>query len=177
MAERATESKKMRCMDGKQRGYGIHFFLIICLLMILCIYCKISSDVGRKAYNELTTWLGNYKFDECCVGDDGFFMAMSYDLEIYQEGDKYYGYLEIVGQTTWITAKVDVCGNSEKIDIVFLENLSKESDFDFNYENLEGVLFRLERVDEKIITYWGSISPLMLENEKPGEYFKKESMP
>ena len=153
------------------RKYKIKFIFVLACFLLGLVMVKIYADIRVR---ELLPWLGKYHFEEIFVGENDFFMLMNYNLEIYQEGTDFYGKLEIIGQTTWITAKVNVQGDSERIDLVFVENLVNETGDVWDYD-YEGVLLSLEREGEKIITYWGDCSPMLFENEKPGEYFEKIS--
>lgn len=148
----------------------IYIIILAGLLSGFLASIKIVADTREKG---LSTWLGKYSFDECCGGDDDNpFMMMHHELEIYKKGSTYYGRIEVVGQTTWIVAKAVICGDAEQIDVVFLENLMNELGFITDYK-FEDVFLSLKRMDGKIYTYWGEMSPLLLENEVPGVYLEK----
>ena len=143
--------------------------LVILLGVLFLGFGAVSMNLTEE--NDLDQWIGHYRFEECYNDESGLFMVMDYELEIYKDEGKCYGNLEIIGQLTWVTARVEVRGNSEQIALVFLENLQNEHGETREY-HLDGVLFRLRQEDGRIETYWENIQPAFTGNISWGEYFK-----
>lgn len=120
----------------------------------------------------LSTWVGEYEFEESTSGPPP--MGMSYEIEIYEEEERYFAEIEIMGQTTMASAKAEVDGDENEIRLLFREYLP---DHVIGLKCDKGdVVLRFVRQDEELYTYWGEIQPLLYENEESGRaYFVKEA--
>ena len=132
----------------------------------------------EKKKNMLDEWIGTYKFLESArhAAAPDLFDFWSYSIEIYREQREYYAALDFTGHLLWIEGRAKVCGNEERIDLIFeqysLGYVSSTAYFD------EGdLLLSFEKEGEKLLTFWGEMKPALLQNESDGNiYFIKESL-
>lgn len=144
--------------------------VIICafVFQIIIILTLTNASDNRES---LDLWIGNYKFSE--VSGEPI-MVMDYEIDIYQEDGKYFADIYQDGQTTMVRVRARVYGNEEWISMVFEEYLPDHS-IGLNCEG-ESVLLSFRSDNENICTYWGSIEPMLYDNESSGGvYFEKSN--
>ena len=80
-----------------------------------------QSQKEEKEQSALEEWIGTYKFLESTphAAASDFFDTWSYSIEIYREKGEYYAALEFNGHMLWIEGRAKVCGNEERIDLIF----------------------------------------------------------
>jgi hypothetical protein len=112
-----------------------------------------------KAQQLAINWAGKYHYDEEPVkANAGYAMVMEWDLTIIKNGHRYTGTIEINGQQTYIKALTDIVEDKDGIRIVFNRLL------DGIGNNKKGdVLFLLRRKDNKLVTQWASLTPILAE--------------
>lgn len=159
-------------MAKKKLPVYLGVLVVICILLFafrktVAISNKTSAtaDLPMEESSPLATWLGEYSFAEYAPPDQNIF----YSLTIYCEGDYFFGRFSIDGFQTMERLLAEVSGDADSIDLKFLrylpDNVSeiyKEGD----------ILLTLEKTGGKLITTWGKITPLLLDNREPGEYFQ-----
>lgn len=132
-----------------------------------------STRIGSFQTTEnLDSWIGTYTFDEVYAEEGYAPMFMDYDVKIYKEDEQYYADVVINGHMTAIDVKAQVYGDDEWISLVLRE---------YNSDHITGlsymentIMFSMRREEEQIYTYWGVLTPLLLENSESGKiYFEK----
>lgn len=121
-----------------------------------------------KEVSTLETWVGEYSFSEYAPPNQNMF----YSITIYYEDNNYFAKISIDGFQTLERLLAKVSGDTNSIKLEFLEYLP---DNIFEPYKQGEVLLSLEKRNFKLITHWGGIQPLVLKNEKEGEYFKLDS--
>lgn len=157
-----------------KKNLPVYLGVLVVISTLLFTFCKtvaISNKTSAPASllmeesSPLATWLGEYSFAEYAPPGQNMF----YSLTIYCEGDDFFGQLSIDGFQTMKRLLVKVSGDAGSIDLKFLRYLP---------DNISGIykegdiLLTLEKTGGKLITTWGKIKPLLLENQAPGEYFR-----
>lgn len=117
----------------------------------------------------LKSWIGDYTFSEHVPPDEN----MYYTISIHKEDNGYYADISIDGFQTMERLRAKVLGNETSIKLVFSKYLP---------DNLRDIykegetLLSLEKGDTNLLTTWGGIQPLILDNyESNKEYFQKEN--
>lgn len=147
-----------------------------CLLLLsVCIMVTGCSNqintVDSNEVNELDEWIGKYNFQEAYNVKENAPLIMNYEITIYKENGNYYANVEIVGQTTWIDIKAEIFGSDKWISMVYLEDLS---DIAAGKNYMNEVLLSFKKEENIIYTYWGGISPMLIENDVSGQiYFQR----
>ena len=137
-----------------------------------------QSQKEEKEQSALEEWIGTYKFLESTphAAASDFFDTWSYSIEIYREKGEYYAALEFNGHMLWIEGRAKVCGNEERIDLIF-EQYSPGDVSSTAYFDEGDLLLSFEKEGEKLFTFWGEMKPALLQNESDGNiYFIKESL-
>ena len=136
-----------------------------------------QSQKEEKEQSALEEWIGTYKFLESTphAAASDFFDTWSYSIEIYREKGEYYAALEFNGHMLWIEGRAKVCGNEERIDLIF-EQYSPGDVSSTAYFDEGDLLLSFEKEGEKLLTVWGEMKPALLQNEPDGNiYFVKKS--
>ena len=146
-------------------------FIMVCTMLSGCMSRADRSSLSGN--EELSAWVGKYTFGEEFFEPDFAPMIMDYKVTIYNQKDDYFANIEIVGQTTEVSVKAKLHGDSERISLIFIEFLPNHviglscSD--------DSILLSFERNATSIYTYWGEIEPMLYENQDSGKvYFEKE---
>lgn len=125
---------------------------------------KMEDDETIK--DDMDSWIGKYEFGES-VNEPGFApMVMVYDINIYKENNQYYADVEINGHMTGINLRAKLYGNNEWVSLVINEYYPEHITGLSGMEN--SVILSLRRQGEEIYTYWGVMTPLMMENAASG---------
>ena len=152
------------------------YFIILTVAVFLAV-SLIQSKMSSKSIDStirvnptaketsLETWVGAYSFSEYAPPDQNMF----YSITIYYKEYNYFAKICIDGFQTLERLLAKVSGDTNSIKLEFLKYLP-DNMFE-SYKQGE-VLLSLEKRGSKLITHWGKIQPLVLENEKAGEYFK-----
>ena len=129
------------------------------------------QDIENEEKVNLDNWIGKYTFTEAYNEDGDAPMVMCYDIDIYKEGNQYYGDVVVNGHMTAINLKTKLYGNDEWISLVIDE---------YNPEHITGlskmentVLLSLGKQGENIYTYWGVLCPLGENLSYSGIYLEK----
>lgn len=144
-------------------------YIFACVtIMILFSGCSENKQVKPSSDNVyLDTWLGDYEFYEFAPPDEN----MYYMINLYKENGEYYAEINIDGFQTNRRIKATVQSKKESIDIVFDAYLP---DNDYEDLNKGDILLNFKQENSEILTNWGKIQPLLLENEVSGKvYFTK----
>lgn len=94
---------------------------------------------------------------------------MFYSIDIYREDGNCYAKIGIDGFQTLVRLLAKVSGDLYSIQLAFLKYLP---DNVFEPYKTGDILLGFEKESSKLITNWGEIQPLIIENGKPGEYFR-----
>lgn len=116
----------------------------------------------------LESWTGEYSFSEFCPPNQNMFFSIT----IYRENSHYLAKISVDGFQTLKRLSANVVGDENSIRLEFLEYLPENI---YEIYNKGDILLEFKRENSKLITVWGKIGPLLIENDKPGVYFKKES--
>lgn len=129
---------------------------------------NLNPNQSEKTSPVLKTWSGKYTFFE----QADILQNMHYSISIYKKGNTYLAEIYINGFQTLERDLTKVVGDEKSIKLEFLKYLP-----DNRYESYKkgDILLSFERKGSKLITKWGKIKPLLVENYKPGEYFKLET--
>lgn len=123
----------------------------------------------------LDYWVGEYEFSESV--SDPVPMVMNYRMKIFCEDGEYYADIEIDGQLTLarMRAEPGLESGGDRIELQLKEYLPDHVSGGTNAKEGE-ILLTLERKNNRILTVWGAITPMLYENEKSGKvYFVKKS--
>ena len=143
-------------------------FVILLILIIITLSSCTNS-------NQFESWSGDYEFSEWTPPaiEDCPNLTLFYTIHIYEEPScKYYADIIIDGWMTMARWKTVVQGDSKSIDLLFdsylIDNMTvgkyKKGD----------ILLKLRKDGDKILTYWGELEPMVIDNQKSGEvYFVK----
>lgn len=139
----------------------IYFSLMVILVALLANFSYCQS---RDSEN-LDGWIGKYVYVEKPVKrfSGHHDMIMAWDLAITKTGDHYQALLNINGHLTFIEYLTDIDGSSNSINIKF----NKQTDGPkYPYGNpVKGErLFTIKRIDGKLVTIWGKLTPRLLQN-------------
>lgn len=126
---------------------------------------SMTNNTTREP-SELDTWVGNYSFSEYAPPNQNMF----YSITIYFEGNDCFAEISINGFQTLERLLAKVSGDSNSIRFEFLKYLP---DNVFEPYQEGNVLLIFEREESKLITYWGEIGPLLIDNRRAGEYFEQ----
>jgi hypothetical protein len=164
-------------------------YLVVCVVLLFCGGCfpnhSITNNetdllnnselqeepVESSVYetdNSMSHWVGQYRFSEFQPPN----MNMVYRLNIYYENEGYWADLEMDGWMVMARIKAKVQGSYERISIVFDQYTPENPSPSFCRAN--DVLFNLEIRDGEIITIWGVIPALKLENRVAQVCFTKD---
>lgn len=161
------------CYGGILKG----IFLFAFILFAGCGKNGETQQINdsRDADLPLEEWLGTYSFVESAPETESPGMFMSYTILIYKEGDSVCAEVSIDGQTTMAHAKAKIYGSDSWISLVFDEYYPDHTVGGFMNDG-HSVLISFRKEGADILTYWGTIVPMLYENEASGEmYFKKET--
>lgn len=139
----------------------VPFSLVIMLVALLANFSYSQSRDGEN----LDSWIGKYEYVEQPISNaSGIYdIIMGWELVITKTGDHYKALLNINGHLTFIEYLTDIDGSSNSINIKF----NKQTDGPiYPYDNpVKGErLFTLKRVDGKLVTTWGKLTPRLLQN-------------
>ena len=154
-----------------------YFKLIFCPIIISLMFLgcskavddtlKFDDSIINTDRNANSTWEGKYEFFEHADPD----INMEYTISVCKESESYFANISIDGFQTAIRAKSKVIGNQDSIDLIFEVYLPDNMNERFEKDD---VILNLKRVDSKISTYWGKLTPVLYENMDSGKiYFEK----
>jgi len=137
--------------------------ILIGIVMTLVNGCK--SD-------DLLSWIGEYDFDEMSPSaiEENVNLAWSYTIQIYEEKDGLFADINVDGFQRMERIHSKIFKDNGKINLVFDSYLPDNM---FEQYKQGDVLLSLERTDSDIITIWGEMKPMVLENLNSGVYFQK----
>lgn len=97
-------------------------------------------------------------------------MIWLYEINIYEKSENIFADIKIDGFQTQKRIRAKVVESDNKLNFIFSSYLP-----DNVYEIYkEGeVLFTFEKKEAEIITIWGEMSPMVLDNNDHGVYFRK----
>lgn len=162
-----------RCYRGLLKGVLLFAFIFL-------LGCGKNGETqyvndSQNATSLLEEWIGTYRFVESTPESESPGMFMNYIILIYKEGDSICAEISIDGQTTMAHAKAKIYGSDSWISLVFDEYYSDHTIGGFTNDG-HSVLISFRKEGTDILTYWGTIVPMLYENEVSGEiYFKKEA--
>lgn len=144
-------------------------FLLVNFIQPKIMFKNIDStnslaNLPMKEASSLETWVGEYSFSEYAPPDQNMF----YSITIYYKDNNYFAKISIDGFQTLERLLAKVSGDVNFIKLKFQEYLP---DNVFESYKKGDILISFEKRDSKLITNWGKIQPLLLENYKAGEYF------
>lgn len=152
---------------SKRKKRSFYLFIFLITLSIYIIGCQFKKN------KSMDTWVGEYKFSECDSQIDAVTMIMDYNISIYEEKQKYYADIVVIGQTTNTAIKAEVEGDEKEISLVFQSYLP-EHVIGVNAEQGD-VLLRLRQENSDLYTYWEKLTPMLYKNEVSGNiYFTRE---
>lgn len=124
-----------------------------------------------SSLSNLDSWIGVYEFEETALSDiGGSIQYMEYSVKIYKDNDNYFAGVTIDGFQTMYRIKAEIKGDESSIDVVLLEYLPDS----MTCIDIGSVLFSFEREDSKLLTCWGEIKPILIQNEESRKvYFHK----
>lgn len=119
--------------------------------------------------DDMDSWLGRYEFEEWVNEEGSAPMFMAYDINIYKENNQYYADVEVNGQMTGINLRAKLYGNNEWVSLVINEYYPEHVTGLSRMEN--SVFISLRRQGDEVLTYWGTMIPLIIENEESGNVY------
>lgn len=136
--------------------FGV-FTIVVCISCLLFFY-----------NNRPVSWVGSYTFYEFAPPNQN----MRYLITIEKEDDSF-AYIEIDGFQTLMRIKAKVLTNDNEIMLEFCEHYFDEKGNTSMWEVYAkgDILLTLKEQDDMLLTEWGKIQPLLIANEKPGQYF------
>ena len=149
----------------------IAFYLTCIVIVFLLAGC--SSQVGN---DDLVIWIGEYGLFESTphVNPDAPDMFWVYTIDIFKESDDYFANVYVDGFQTMKRIKAKVLGNSENIDLIFEEYLPEDQHY-MDIIDKGDKLLGFKRNNTDILTEWGTLKPMLSENEIPDKvYFTKK---
>jgi len=144
-------------MDTKKRNIMISMCMILFMLLGYALYKNIARD-------DLFKWLGWYEFSEYCPPN----MNMFYSVNIIKEKRQYTAHIYIDGFQTMTRIKADVKGGEKSIQLLFKEYLD---DNVYSITNEKNVLLSFLLDGSEILTVWGEITPMVLDNNRIDKFF------
>ena len=145
------------------------FWLVTFVLGILFLSFMLIKKNNHNSI--LGPWVGKYTFYEFASPNQN----MEYLITIYED-DGLYAYIKIDGFHTLKRLKTKVWSNGNEVMFEFYQYYTdEEGNSTINESCSEGdILFKLKKENGALITEWGSIRPMLTENEDPGQYFENE---
>lgn len=122
------------------------------------------ASLPEEEFSSLATWLGEYSFSEYAPPNQNMF----YSITVYCEGNNFFAQFSIDGFQRLERLLAKVSGDANSIEFEFLKYLP-DNMLEIYEEG--DVLLTLQKIDSKLITFWGKLQPLLLENRETGEYF------
>jgi Family of unknown function (DUF5991) len=134
--------------------------IFLFFLIILCIFSFIQKSAAQQP-----NWAGKYLYEEEPLKNAGGGpMIMEWQFAITSKANKLQGLLDVSGQTTFFQYLTDIVNTPTGINVVFV----KQTDGPVypNSQPKKGdILFTLSKKGNKIITVWGTLSPML--TDKP----------
>lgn len=156
---------------------SVYLGLLLLCVIVFMVYIAlkmpfINSDQANTApsqpeeeFSSLKTWIGEYSFSEYAPPNQNMF----YLVTIHGERNNVFAQFSIDGfqRSERLTAKVS--GDASSVDFEFLHYLPGNT-----WEPYEkgDILLSFKKSGSKLITSWGKLQPLLLENQEAGEYFQ-----
>ena len=145
-------------------------FITVIFLVTFTHCSSAQEDVLESTNDYVHPWVGEYDFFEFIASPVGSDLSMGYRITIYEERGVYYAEVIIDGFQTMLRARALVQGNHDSVDLIFNSYLPDNLSERFNQGD---ILLTFERTGVEVITKWGSIQPLIPDNEKPGLHFTR----
>lgn len=126
----------------------------------------------RPFHNDKSeSWIGNYSFYEFAPPNQN----MEYEITIYEDNGLY-ARVRIDGFSTMERITAKVWSHADEIRLTFYDYYVDEDGNSSIYEKFEEgfALLEMRKEDGVIITEWALIEPLLIENQKAGQYFTKD---
>ena len=139
------------------------------LVAAACLVLSSCAPNPELPDDYLKSWAGEYSFFEFQHGEIGSPHMLDYLIDINKYSGSYYATVTIDGWQTMIRARAIVQGDSESIELIF------DSFFPDNMHERfsEGdILLTFTRQGDEIITAWGRLQPMIIDNEKTGIHFE-----
>jgi len=140
---------------------------LMLIVVILLSACKSIID-NQGNDNIPNSWVGDYSFFEYSPPDS----FMSYSISICEE-EGLYSYISIDGWMTLERLRAKILSDNNNIYFEFDDYYIDEESAYNSYEIYEkgDILLGFEKIDDNIITIWGKIQPMIIENKISGQYF------
>ena len=138
-------------------------------MRVLKILVSIVLTISCTSPNEINNWVGKYEYNEKPVKAlAGYNMVMLWTIEIKQEKENYVALIEVNGQQTYMLIQATVNGDKNKVKLIFDKGIEG-----VGYENFKkgDSLIELHVENEKIITKWNKLTPMLVENFKNDTVF------
>jgi len=120
------------------------------------------------------SWIGQYGFFEYAPGVAGSPLMMGYTINIYERENRLYAYIVIDGRMTLTRVRTWILCDENEISLMFDECMYEDMDGTRYYRSGKKPLLTFQRQGDTLITVWGTIHPMLYENEPPGIYFEFE---
>jgi hypothetical protein len=122
----------------------------------------------------LDNWVGIYIFSEFARGEVGSNHMMSYEINIFPSVDDIcFAHIRMDGWMTHIRTLARLEGDHNEIKLIFESRLPLFGKPMLKSDDEEEVLLTFRMRGDELLTEWGSIIPMMLDNNTPGIYFEK----
>ncbi|MCK9478431.1 MAG: DUF5991 domain-containing protein [Firmicutes bacterium] len=158
--------------------------LIICLILVFCICAIIVSCLKLGSYKKtincdmlkdednvsgtttsnLDSWINIYGFEEFCPPN----LFMYYSIDLKKDSHGYYAIIYIDGFQTLKRLRANVLGDKNKIEFVFEKYLPDNM---FELYKPGDILLRFEKEEDRLITHWNKLEPMIPTNTKSGAHF------
>ena len=142
--------------------------------ILLIILSMLQISVCGCSKQTLSIWIGNYTFEEVspdAIEENPYIMRV-YTIDIYEKGDKLIANITINGFQIAENIYAKVAGNSEKIDLIFSSEFS--SNTTASYDDGD-IILTFEKNADDIVTVWGKMQPMIIDNIESGIYFQKNN--
>ncbi|MCL2141210.1 MAG: DUF5991 domain-containing protein [Dehalococcoidia bacterium] len=134
-----------------------------------------SIPEATEASHNLSSWIGNYSYEDGTIVDDKGLFAYFYDVTIYEYNDMYWAYLTVEGRGCAIFIHAAVQGDAESVQLLFVRTLPLS--FPTFEEHSVKTAFTLTKKNGELCTKWGEIWPYATSYEEgegiEGTYFKE----
>ena len=155
-------------MRGKKSQYVLIMIsaMILFLMTVSSFFCM--NDQSKS-------WIGSYSFEEFAPGSFRINEFRDYSITIYEDHGLY-ARIKIDGYKILERMTAKVWTHHDEIWLTFHEYYVDEEGKSSVLEKYgEGyTLVRMRMEGDVLITNWYLIRPLLIENQKPGQYFTKD---
>ena len=166
----------MGSVKGGLRMKCVYKLFISILFILFFISCPASSKSPEQTFmqsssvyvnignreTDLDNWLGVYEFYEFSEPN----INMLYKIEVFKESNSYFADVKIDGFQTSTRIRCTVSVNNNTLKIFFKEYLPDNT---HELYRSGDALLKLTKKDNKILTEWGELRPILTTNNKPGK--------